>query len=144
MVIAINKKNILVLSAIFCVFMMFNTVTAIPQQQSNIIMDKINDLEDIKSSIYKKITDLVDYLSLNLIDKYTTGFIENLINFLIKLIEFLINIAEFVSTILNIGQRILAFINQINYIIDTIINIINWLLDLFTPAIGSQLILCCR
>jgi hypothetical protein len=133
MVINIKKRNILFLTSIFCVFIIGNSVTAIPQKESNIIMDKINKLEDFNISVEDKISDITELLTSNLIDKYPTGFIENLINFLIKLIEFILNIAEFIGTILNLGETILTFINQIIYIIETIINIINWILDLINP-----------
>ena len=133
MVINIKNKYILIMFSFFSVFILINTSTAIPQQQSSYAMDKINILEHLKANIDVKIDDLREFLSIKLLDYYPMGIIENLINFLLKLIEFIINFAEFISTILNLGERILTFINQLIYIIETIIDVINWILDLFTP-----------
>jgi len=134
MVINIKNKYILIIFSLFSAFTLINTATAIPLKQSSYNMDKLNTIEDLKNNIDIKLNDLMNLLSVKLVDYYPTGIIENLINFLIKLIEFIINFAEFVSTLLNLGERILIFINQLIYIIDTIINIINWILDLFSPG----------
>ncbi len=138
MVIIIKNKYILNMSAIFCALIIINSATAIPQQQGSYVLNKINYLEELKTKVENKINELSDLLSIILINKYTTGIIENLINFLIKLIEFIINLASFIATILNLGGRILYFINQLIYIIETIISIINWILDLFNPQIFTK------
>ena len=133
MVIFRMNRSLIILGAIFCVFLMVSSATAIPQKQSDCVMNKINILEDMKLLIENKILDISVILSSSFIDFYSTGFIENLINFLIRLIEFILNIVNFIGTIINLGENLLSFINQIIYIIETIINIINWLLDLINP-----------
>jgi len=136
MVIFRMNRSLIILGAIFCVFLMVSSATAIPQKQSDCVMNKINILEDMKLLIENKILDISVILSSSFIDFYSTGFIENLINFLIRLIEFILNIVNFIGTIINLGENLLSFINFINqiiYIIETIINIINWLLDLINP-----------
>jgi len=130
MVIFRMNRSLIILGAIFCVFLMVSSATAIPQKQSDCVMNKINILEDMKLLIENKILDISVILSSSFIDLY---FIENLINFLIRLIEFILNIVNFIGTIINLGENLLSFINQIIYIIETIINIINWLLDLINP-----------
>jgi len=111
MVIFRMNRSIIILEAIFCVFIMVSSATAIPQKQSDCVMNKINILEDMKFSIENKILDISVILSSNFIDLYSTGFIENLINFLIRLIEFILNIVNFIGTIINLGENLLSFIN---------------------------------
>ena len=80
MVINIKNKYILIMFSFFSVFILINTSTAIPQQQSSYAMDKINILEDLKANIDVKIDDLKEFLYIKILDYYPTGIIENLIN----------------------------------------------------------------
>ena len=133
MVIYRMKRSLITLGALFCVFCIASTSTAIPQVQSTFVLDKIDDLNYIKLKLQNKITEINEFISQKIKDISTLGIIDNLINLLIKLLEFILKIADFISTILNLGGRILQFVNQIIYIIETIISIINWILDLFNP-----------
>lgn len=127
------NKSIITLGTLFCVLLMVSTSTAVPHIQSNLIMDKIDEFDQIIIELENRITDLNNFISQKIKDINSLGLIDSLINLLIKIIEFILKIGEFISSILNIGGRILLFINQLIYIIDTIINIINWILDLFNP-----------
>lgn len=133
MVIKIMKRSIITLGTLFCVIFIVSTSTAVPQVQSNIVIDKIDELNYIKDKIQNKILEINNIISEIIKDIDTLGIIDTLINLLIKIIEFILKIGEFISSILNIGGRILTIINQLIYIIETIINIINWILDLFNP-----------
>jgi hypothetical protein len=132
-VIKIMKRSIITLGALFCVFFIVSTGTAVPQAQSNLIIDKIDELSYLKNKLQDKISEINTFISQKIKDIGTLGLIDSIINLLIKLIEFILKIGEFISSILNIGGRILYIVNQIIYILETVINIINWILDLFNP-----------
>lgn len=133
MVIIRMKRSIIILGVLFSAIIIVTTSTAFPLINNTYFINKINDMEEIKTKIKNKIFEIDEFASKKINDLYTLGFIENLINLLIKLLEFILNIANFISRLLNIGSQILFIVNQIIYIIDTIINIINWLIDIFNP-----------
>ena len=133
MVIKIMKRSIVTLGALFCVFFIVSTSTAVPQVHSDSVIDTIDDLSYIKNKLQNKILEINDFVSQIIKDIDTLGLIDSLINLLIKIIEFILKMGEFIASLLNIGGKILAFVNQLIYIIETIINIINWILDLFNP-----------
>jgi hypothetical protein len=133
MVIIGMNKSIIILGALFSAIFIVSTSTAVPLINKTYFINKINDIEDIKTKLQNKIFEIDEFISKKIDDLYTLGFIENLINLLIKLLEFILNIANFISRILNIGSQILFIVNQIIYIIETTINIINWLIDIFNP-----------
>jgi hypothetical protein len=133
MVIFGMKRSIILLGVIFSAIIIVSTSTAVPLNKNKYLINKINEMEYIKSKLQNKIYEIDELISKIIDNLLTTSFIEKLINFLIKLIEFILNIANFISSLLNIGGQILYIINQIIYIIETIISIINWLLDIFNP-----------
>ena len=101
MVIIGMKRNIIILEVLFCAIFIVSTSTAIPLINNTNFINKINNMEDIKTKLHNKVFVIDEFVSKKINNLYTLGFIENLINLLIKLLEFILNIASFISKLLN-------------------------------------------
>lgn len=127
------KSILITFSTLFCVLFVVSSATAIPQIQSNFILDEINEIENIKTKLQNKVVEINELISNKIQNILNLGIIEKLINLLTRLLEIILNIASFISTFLSIGGQILSFVNQIIYILETTINIINWIIDFINP-----------
>jgi len=124
------KKIFFSIGTIFTILLMISTVTAVPQVNSNPLMDKINEIEEYKRIIDEKVT--------NKNPDVESGW---LIDLLIQIIQWVIDI---VQQMINFVLEIFGIVELIEYLISLIVNLfelimalIDFIVDIFTPDVLS-------
>jgi hypothetical protein len=127
MVIKEMKKFVLLFWSIFISLIMISTVSAVPQVNSNPLMEKINIIEENIKLINEGLVE-------NFVDVETGG----LIDLLRDIIEWLINIVQeiinLILEIFNLVDLIEDLIQLITTLFDLIMSLINFIIDIFTPG----------
>jgi len=125
------KKYILFFGSIFISLLMISTVTAVPKVNSDPLMDKIQEFEEMETRI-------LDKLDLFKTDVESGG----IIDLLIQIIQWLINIVQqIISLVLDIFgliELIEYLINLIVSLFELIMQLINFIIEIFTPNIAYQ------
>ena len=115
------KKYILFFGSIFISLLMISTVTAVPKVNSDPLIDKIQELEEMEKMIFDKLDVIkTDVESLGIID------------LLIQIIQWLIDV---IMEIFGLVSLIETLVNLIVQLFNVIINLINYIIDIFTPVI---------
>ena len=121
MVINEMKKYILFFGSIFISLLMISTVTAVPKVNSDPLIDKIQELEEMEKMIFDKL-DVIKT------DVESGG----IIDLLIQIIQWLIDV---IMEIFGLVSLIETLVNLIVQLFNVIINLINYIIDIFTPVI---------
>ena len=122
------KKFILFFGSIFISLLLISTASAVPKVNSDHLMNKIQEFEEMEKMIFDK---------LDLIKTHVES--GGLIDLLIQLINWLIGI---IQQIINLIQKIFGLVslieNLVNLIVklfEAIIQLINFIIDIFTPNV---------
>ena len=119
------------IGSIFSALLLISTVSAVPNTQSNSVMELINDLEDNKT--------IIEYEALiNIIYNVQSG---GIIDLLIQLITLII---QFILEIIDIIQNIMGLVNLVQSLIDaftTLFQLIQDLIELIGNIFNPSLIL---
>ena len=111
------KKYFIGIGAIFIALLLVSTVTAVPQAQSNPVMNLINDIEENKN--------IIDYNFLNnIINNVQSG---GIIDLIIQLITLII---QFILEIIDVIQNIIGLVNLIQNLIDAFTTLFQLIQDL--------------
>ena len=120
------KKYFIELTAFFIALLMMSTVIAVPQIQSNSVMNIVNELEDNENY-------LNELTKINLFGNFK---LDGLIELLIQLILLII---EFVSQIISVVQNIIGLANLIQNLINalsTLFQLIQQLIELIQQILS--------
>ncbi len=111
------KKYFMGIGTIFIALLLVSTVTAVPQAQSNPVMNLINDIEENKN--------IIDYDFLNnIINNVQSG---GIIDLIIQLITLII---QFILEIIDVIQNIIGLVNLIQNLIDAFTTLFQLIQDL--------------
>ena len=129
------KKLLIIFAAIFIIFLLVSNATAIPQINSEPIMNKVSDTKKQISLIEDKLkfyNGKIDNINFNIYPKGIFDFLIAILNFLIDLIN---SIIDFIMEFMELGALILAFISALRSLINVINQFIDWIQDLFDNAV---------
>ena len=120
------KRIFLLLGTVLTAMLMISTVTAVPNVNSNPLMDKINEIEETK----KMIDDKLDNINFEVT---TTGIIDILIQIIRLIISFVQQLISLILDIFGLIELIEYLISLIVTLIELIMALVNYIIDLFTP-----------
>jgi len=122
----ILKRILLIIFAIFTSMLMISTVSAVPKVNSDPLMDKIQEFEEIERQINEKLDSLV-------LEVENGG----IIDLIIQIIEMLIDL---VQQLISVIGRVFQLVELITYLITLIVRlyelimaVIDYILNLFSP-----------
>jgi phage-related protein len=107
---------------------MISSVTSVPTINSYPVMEDINEIELLKKTIDKKLTDLYPYL-------LSLGIIDILIRIIKSLISFVQDLINLILQIFNLLELIEYLIELIISLYEKILSLINSIIDIFNPNI---------
>ena len=117
----------MIVFAIFSVFLMISTVSAVPKINSDPLMDKIKEIEEYKKTIDEKVSDL----TLNV----ESGGIIDIIRQIIQwLIDFVRELIVLVLQAFKLVELIKYLIGLLVALYELIMVVVNYILDLFSPS----------
>jgi phage-related protein len=120
------RKIFLLIGAIFTALLMISTVTAVPQVNSDPLMDKINEIEENKRMIDEKLASINP-------DIETGGLIDLLIQIIQWIIALVQQIIDFILDIFGLVELIEYLIGLIVTLFELIMSLIDFIIDIFTP-----------
>ena len=120
------RKIFLLIGAIFTALLMISTVTAVPQVNSDPLMDKINEIEENKRMIDEKLAAINP-------DIETGGLIDLLIQIIQWIIALVQQIIDFILDIFGLVELIEYMIGLIVTLFELIMSLIDFIIDIFTP-----------
>ena len=120
------KKYFIELTAFFIALLMMSTVIAVPQIQSNSVMNIVNELEDNENY-------LNEFSKSNFLDRFKLdGIIELLIQLLLLIIEFVSQLISVVQNIIGLANLIQNLINALS----TLFQLIQQLIELIQQILS--------
>ena len=128
------KKILIVLGAIFVIFLMVSNATAVQQIKSEPIIKNVSNYKQQVALLKEKLDfyiKQVGYITCNIQPK---GIIDSLIQILLFLIQLITKLIEIILGIMQLGAIILKLINALKNLITVITQFIEWLQDLFNPG----------
>ena len=120
------KKIFFSIGTIFTILLMISTVTAVPQVNSNPLMDKINEIEEYERIIDEKLATINP-------DVENGGLIDLLIQIIQWLIALVQQIINFILDIFGLVELIEYLKGLIVALFELIMSLINFIIDIFTP-----------
>ncbi|PNX49106.1 MAG: hypothetical protein BV457_02395 [Thermoplasmata archaeon M9B1D] len=127
------KKYLIVIGAIFIVFLMVSNATAVQQINSEPIKNVIDKKQQI-TLLEEKLEFYIEKLDLFTSDVQPKGLIDIILAIIQAIVDFLTNIIYKIIDFINQLQNLLSvLINAIKALINKIIEFIEWLQDLFNP-----------
>ena len=124
------KKIFFSIGTIFTILLMISTVTAVPQVNSNPLMDKINEIEEYERIIDEKLVAINP-------DVENGGLIDLLIQIIQWLIALVQQIINFILDIFGLVELIEYLISLIVSLFELIMALIDFIIDIFTPDVLS-------
>jgi hypothetical protein len=122
------KKYFMAMGSIFISILLLTTVTAIPNSQSNVIINKINEISEINNTINN------DKLSIFLSNVMSGGIIELLIQLITLLVQFILEIIEIVQNVIGLVNLIQNLISAFTTLFQLLQELIDLITNLFNPS----------
>ena len=122
------KKYFMAMGSIFISILLVTTVTAIPNSQSNIIINKINEISEINNSINN------EKLSIFLSNILSVGIIELLIQLITLLVQFILEMIEIIQNVIGLVNLIQNLISAFTTLFELLQELIDLITNLFNPS----------
>ena len=123
------KKYFMFIGAFFISLLLISTVTAVPQTQSNSIMNLIDDIEEnIEIIESEKLNNMIISIA-------SVGIIELLIQLIMLIIEFVVEIVNLIQNIISLVNLIQNIINAISTLFQLIQDLIELIRNILNPSI---------
>ena len=127
------KKYLIVIGAIFIVFLMVSNATAVQQINSEPIKNVIDKKQQI-TLLEEKLEFYIEKLDLITSDAEPKGLIDIILAIIQAIVDFLTNIINKLIGFIDQLQSLLSILyNAIKALIDKIIEFVEWLQDIFNP-----------
>ena len=127
------KKYLIVIGAIFIVFLMVSNATAVQQINSEPIKNVIDKKQQI-ILLEEKLEFYIEKLDLIISDVQPKGLIDIILAIIQAIVDFLTNIINKLIGFIDQLQSLLSILyNAIKALIDKIIEFVEWLQDIFNP-----------
>ena len=126
------KRSNIVFCSISIILLMISTVTAIPQAQSNTILNIIEENEQNRNLLE---IDYNKYIKNDSFNNFIKFNISKFIDLLVRLIDFILRISGLIASIISTISLIYSIISQLNYYISIIIQILEWIDSFLNPDI---------
>lgn len=122
------KKTILGLGAFFTVILLVSLSTAVPQVQSQPIMDCVHEIEEKENNLTEQT------IASAFPNPEPKGIIDLIKQILQWIIQIIMNLIDIIRDLLGIVALIEYLINLIMILIGAVVELINAIIDLFTPS----------
>ena len=122
------KKYFMAMGSIFISILLVTTVTAIPNSQSNVIINKINEISEINNSINN------EKLSIFLSNILSVGIIELLIQLITLLVQFILEMIEIIQNVIGLVNLIQNLISAFTTLFELLQELIDLITNLFNPS----------
>jgi hypothetical protein len=122
------KKYFLAMGSIFISILLVTSVTAIPNSQSNVIINKINEINEINNTIYN------EELNIILSNIMSGGIIELLIQLITLLVQFILELIEIIQNVIGLINLIQNLINAFTTLFQLLQELIDLITNLFNPS----------
>lgn len=126
------KKYFISIGTFFISLMLISTVTAVPNNQSEPVMNVINDIEDKKNFIDNDIS-FDNLININP-DGITGGIFDLLIQLIRLIIELVMELISVIQNIISLVNLISSLINAFNTLFQLIQELIALLGNIFNPS----------
>jgi len=119
----------MVLGAIFTVCIMMSVVTAVPQTQSDPVMDVIERIEELEQTMDETRADIAA------LDPEPGGIIDLLKQLINLIIQAVLNLIDIIRSLIGLVALIEYLIELVMVFIDAIMALIEMILNLFNPSL---------
>ena len=134
------KKFLIVVGAIFIVFLMVSNATAVQQINSKPIIKNVIDNKQQITLLEEKLEFYIEKLDLITSDAEPKGLIDIILAIIQVIVDFLTNIIYKLIGFIDQLQNLLSvLINAINTLFDKIIEFVEWLQDIFNPESNTAI-----
>lgn len=122
------KKMLVVVGALFSVFLMVSVVTAVPQSHSSTVMNVISDIEQERNILQEKL------FAVGVLDPQFGGIIDLLKQLIWLIIQAILDLIDIVRNLIGLVALIDYLIQLVMILVEAIMALIEIIMNIFNPS----------